>query len=143
MAPSESNKEYCDECGGKGISTCQSCNASIKGRYSVRRPGIRQRLPYSLPHFCVNCGNPFPWTEAKLKAARELADEIGGLNEEERETLEKSLDDIVRDSPQTSVAAFKFKRLVSKTGKGAAEAFKDILVNVVVEAAKKTIWPGP
>jgi hypothetical protein len=41
------------------------------------------------------------------------------------------------------LAATRFKKLVGKAGAGAAGGFKDILVSVVVEAAKKIIWPTP
>ena len=52
------------------------------------------------------------------------------------------LDDLLHDSPMTQVAASRFKRLLSKAGHGAAESFRELLVDVVSEAAKKAIW-GP
>jgi len=93
-----------------------------------------------LPSFCPNCGKPYPWTEEKLKAAKELTDEFENLSPEERETLKKSLDDIVRDTPQTPIAATRFKKLVAKAGKVAADGLRDILVDIASEAAKKAIW---
>ncbi len=95
-----------------------------------------------LPIFCPDCGKPYPWTEAKLKAAQELADGLDNLSKEERDILKKSLDDIVRDTPQTVVAATRFKKIVAKAGKVAADGFRDILVDVLSEAAKKVIWPN-
>jgi hypothetical protein len=95
-----------------------------------------------LPIFCPDCGKPYPWTEAKLKAALELSDELNNLSTEERNMLKKSLDDIVRDTPETTVAATRFKRLVTKAGKAAADGFKDILVDIASETAKKLIWPS-
>ncbi|MFC1933668.1 DUF2321 domain-containing protein [Chloroflexota bacterium] len=94
-----------------------------------------------LPSFCPDCGKPYPWTEAKIKAAQELADELDELTSEERELLKKSIDDIIRDTPQTTVAVNRFKRLVAKAGKPAADAFRDILVDIVSETIKKSIWP--
>ena len=94
-----------------------------------------------LPNFCPEWGKPYPWAEAKLKAARELSDELENLSSEERDLLKKSIDDIVRDTPQTPVATTRFKRLVAKAGKPAADAFRDILVDVLSEAVKKSIWP--
>ena len=96
---------------------------------------------FTTPNFCPDCGKPYPWTEAKLKAAQELANELDNLNPEERSLLKKSLDDIVRDTPQTTVAATRFKRLVAKAGKPAAEAFRKLLVDVLSETAKKIIYP--
>ena len=133
----EFTKEFCDECGALTITVCQSCNLRIRGAY-------RDALiagPYFPPKFCEGCGKSFPWTEAKLKAAQELADEQDNLIPEERETLKKSLDDIVRDTPHTAVAATRFKKLVAKAGPMAASGFKDLLVDVISETAKKMIWP--
>jgi len=93
-----------------------------------------------LPSFCPDCGSPYPWTEAKLKAAQELSDEIENLSPKERELLKKSIDDIVRDTPQTTVAVSRFKRLVAKAGPVAAEGFKKIMWDIASEAAKKAIW---
>jgi len=95
-----------------------------------------------LPIFCPECGKPYPWTEVKLKAAKELADELDNLNPKERETLKKSLDDIIRNTPQTPVAATRFKRLIAKAGPVVADSFRKILVDIASEAAKKIIWPS-
>ena len=92
--------------------------------------------------FCDECGKPYPWTEAKLKAAKELADLLDNLNPEERNLLKKSLDDIVRDTPQTTVAVTRFKKLVAKAGPVAADGFRKILVDVLSEAVRKAIWPS-
>ncbi len=82
-----------------------------------------------------------PKIGARLDAARNLAMEVDGLTPEEKDTLSKSLDDLVRDTPGTTVAATRFKRLATKAGGGAASAFKGILVSVVSETAKKILWP--
>jgi len=95
-----------------------------------------------LPSFCPDCGKLYPWTVAKLKAAQDLSDELDNLSPEEREMLKKSLDDIVRDTPQAIVAAPRFKRLVAKAGPVVADSFRKILVDVLSEAAKKIIWPS-
>ena len=92
-----------------------------------------------LPIFCPDCGTPYPWTEAKLKAAQELSDELEDLSQEEREILKKSLDDIVRDTPQTTVAATQFKKIVAKVGKIAAEQLRELVVEIASETAKKII----
>ena len=139
------NMDFCDKCGASTITNCPNCNAPIKGVYHspddlipANRSACKRFKP---PPFCENCGKQYPWTEAKLKAAKELSDEIDNLNPEERELLKKSLDDIVRETPQTTVAVNRFKKLVAKAGKPAADAFRDILVDIVSEAIKKTIWP--
>jgi hypothetical protein len=97
---------------------------------------------FNSPAFCHACGKPHPWTEAGLKAAQELAAELAGLNPEERETLAKSLPDIIRDTPRTSLAATRFRTLVAKAGPVAAEGFKKIITEMATEIAKGIILGG-
>jgi hypothetical protein len=136
------SQKYCQKCGAATITRCPKCSGDIRGEYRGAVPSLMVGDgSFPAPPFCVHCGDPFPWTKGKLEAARELAMEQDGLTPEEQEQLAKSLDDLVRDTPRTAVAATRFKKLVSKAGAGAAGGFKDILVSVVVEAAKKIIWP--
>ena len=110
----------------------------------LKREAYTDTLAYtnlSLPPFCPDCGEPYPWTEAKLKAAKDLTDLLGDLSSEEREILKKSFDDIVRDTPQTTVAANQFKRIAAKVGKIAAEQLRKLVVDIASETAKKIIWP--
>jgi hypothetical protein len=130
-------KQFCSNCGAATISKCQNCQKDIPGFYHA---------PFNIadavvPVFCQSCGKPYPWTESKLKAAQELAQEVEGLSDSERDALKASLDDLVRDTPRTGLAATRFKRLVAKSGKGTAEAFKTILIDVLVETAKRVIFP--
>ncbi len=130
-------KNFCDKCGAATITNCQSCNSPIRGSYH----GGSIFSSYTPPSFCSECGKPYPWTEATVKAAKELADELDKLSLEEREMLKKSIDDIIRDTPQTTVAATRFKKITAKAGKAAVDGFRDILVDVLSETAKKIIWP--
>lgn len=92
------------------------------------------------PKFCLNCGTPYPWTDIKIKAAQELVLGLDNLTQVEKENLNKSLNDIIRDTPDTPVSATRFKKLCIKAGKGVAEGFKIILADIVSEAVKKMIW---
>ena len=137
------NMDFCDKCGASTITNCPNCTAPIKGVYHspddlipANRSACKSFKP---PRFCENCGKPYPWTEAKLKAAQEYSDMLNNLSPEERGMLKKSLDDIVRETPQTTVAATRFKRLVAKAGKAAAEGFRELLVDILSETAKKII----
>jgi len=135
------NKPFCDRCGAKTITSCPACSTPIRGDYRV--PGvIGFSSSFHPPAFCYQCGATMPWTSAAMTAARLLAEETEGLTDEEREGLARTLDDLIHDSPMTQVAASRFKRLLSKAGHGAAESFRELLVDVVSEAAKKAIW-GP
>ena len=138
----EHNKKFCDKCGAPTITNCQNCDASIKGYYhqsNVMALIYHTDLP--LPSFCPDCGSLYPWTEAKLKAAKDLSDELENLSLEERDLLKKSIDDIVRDTPQTPVATTRFKKLVAKAGPVAADMYREILLPLLSEAIKKQIWP--
>jgi hypothetical protein len=134
----ENGMDYCPNCGAATISNCKKCHTTIQGykhMSGVIFPGS------SVPAFCHVCGNAYPWTEARLEAARELAEETEGLTKEDRQTLSASLDDLVRDTPRTTLAAARFKRIAAKAGKASADAFKEILIRVISETAKKLIWP--
>lgn len=133
-------KKFCDRCGEPTITKCQHCRVTIKGAYHFG-PNTSS---WTRPSFCPDCGKPYQWTEAKLKAAQELADELDNLSIEEQEMLKKSLDDIMvmEDTPQTPAAATRFKKLIVKAGKPAAEAFRKLFIDVASETAKKIIWPS-
>ncbi len=132
----EFNKDHCEKCGVATISTCPSCGTDIRGYYW----GNMSTAEYHPPAFCHSCGDPFPWTQATLEAARELARELDALDENDRTTLEHSLDDLVRDTPATAVAALRFKKIVEKAGREAVAGFRHLLVDVVSETVKKLIW---
>lgn len=132
------NKKYCDKCGEITITECLECKTPIQGFYHVER--VIGGYDMESPSFCSNCGKPYPWIKNRIEAAQELVKEIDNLSKEERIILEQSIDDIVKDSPNSPVAALRFKKIMVKAGKAAADMFKDILVSVASEAAKKVIW---
>lgn len=134
------NQEFCDKCGARTVTRCPNCDAPIRGDYESYEVVI---IPghYSRPSYCHNCGKPYPWTDTKLKAARELSEELSSLTPQEKELLKRSLDDIVQDNPRTTLAAMWVKRLLGKAGKEeASNALKAILIDIVSEAVRKQIW---
>ena len=131
------SSDHCSDCGASTITACPSCDVSIRGY--VR--GSMSFAEYVVPKFCSACGEPYPWTASALEAAKAMAEEIGGLSEDERSALSASLEDLVRDTPRSPVAAMRFKRYLAKAGTSAASAFKDILIGVISESAKRAIWP--
>ena len=137
-------QKFCSKCGAATLTACPSCDTSIRGHFSlaglVRLVNLLEP-DYPVPHFCHECGQAYPWTAAGLKAVQDLADEVEAFSQQDREALRESLNDIVRDTPQTSLASKRFARLLNKAGPTAATAIKDILVNLVTETAKRQIWP--
>ena len=139
QSPERSSK-FCGKCGAETISACPKCGERIRGIYFARGALTVASVP--VRSFCHECGNAYPWTEAKLSAAREMADELDELSDEEKEQLKGSFDDLVRDTPRTEVAATRFKKLMAKVGKEAAKSMRDILVDIASETAKKAIFGG-
>ena len=132
----EHRQDFCDKCGAKTTMVCLACGEAIRG-------GIAESLVMTsrvAPKYCIHCGAAFPWTEQRLKAARGLAKEL--LDEKDQQLLDESVQELVRDTPMTRVAAQRFKKLMTRIGREASEAFRDILVDILSETAKKVIWPG-
>ncbi|WP_082547607.1 DUF2321 domain-containing protein [Rhodanobacter sp. Soil772] len=136
----QSSQKFCAKCGAETIMGCAGCNTAIRGYYHV--PGVIGFFEYSKPAYCYGCGKPFPWTAASLEAASELVDDLPTLSHEEKQQLKESFPDLVRDTPRTAVAEGRFKRLTKKAGTEAVGAMRSILIDVVSEAVKKSIF-GP
>jgi hypothetical protein len=77
-----------------------------------------------------------------LEAAKELIALQSELSASEKDAMNNSIDEIVKDSPRTIVEASKFKIAISKVGVAVGQGLRDILVDVASETAKKIIWPG-
>ncbi|MCX6224778.1 MAG: DUF2321 domain-containing protein [Bacteroidia bacterium] len=133
----EFNEKFCATCGAATITNCPACNAPIRGSYWGGGIGVT----YVAPRFCINCGEPFPWTRSRIEAAGALAKELDSIDEEDRAVLKNSIDDLVRDAPSTQVAATRFKKIMAKAGSSAASMFRDLLTDVLSETAKKILWP--
>jgi hypothetical protein len=132
----EHNQKFCARCGVETIISCPECDHELRGAFR----GTLNFSDFVPPAFCHNCGHAYPWTEAKLKAAKDLISEAEKLSSEERESLSRSLDDLVRNTPSTQVAAMRFKKLLPKAGKEIAEAVRSIAVDILSEAAKKALF---
>ena len=139
------DQKFCDKCGDVLITKCPNCNANIRGKKHIRDVTSITNgrvFPLTKPdQFCYNCGKPYPWLESKIKAAQELAHEIENLSEEDINILTDSINDIVVDTPKTQVSASRFIKILSKTRKGVINAFRDLLIDVASETARKIIWP--
>ena len=101
--------------------------------------GVIGFTDYECPRFCFQCGSPFPWQEAKIAAAKELADELD-LPDEARETLRGSIDDLTADTPRTALAITRYRKVV-KGARAVAKTLKPIMIEIVTDAVKKTLFP--
>ena len=133
----KNSADFCTRCGEATITSCPECGAAIRGSYSrhgwVAFEGV--------PKYCAGCGRSFPWTQSRLQAARDFVKELSDLTEEEQLALATSIEDLVKETPATQVAAVRYRKYVLKAGKAAATALRDILVDLVSETAKKMLWP--
>jgi len=133
----EFSKDFCSECGQPTLTDCEHCHTPIRGHLrgvmSVREPPT--------PNFCHGCGRPYPWTETALNAARELADALS-VTDAEKQLLKADLEDLVKDTPRTPLAAFRFKQIVAKAGPQVGGMFKEILIGVISNAAQKGMGLG-
>jgi hypothetical protein len=130
----DETQDRCDRCGSPTITACPKCQAIIRGDRLDRRASPTR------PAYCHHCGEPFPWTTQALAAAKELAQSIEAPADEKR-IVEESIVELVNDGPAMKLAAVRFKAFLAKAGTTAAGMFRDILVDVLSEAAKKLIWP--
>ncbi|MDQ6809187.1 MAG: DUF2321 domain-containing protein [Verrucomicrobiota bacterium] len=134
-------QQCCQTCGESTTIRCTNCAAEIRGSYEV--PGVAwMGAPSPPPNFCHNCGESYPWTKRRLEAAKELAEEFDNLDETEINKLKGALDDLVRETPKSEAAGLRFKKLMAKAGKESFGAMKKVLVDVVSETVKKSIFGG-
>ena len=130
-------EDYCSKCGSKTVTDCPNCKDPIRGK-SRYMHAFEEK--YTCPVYCPKCGNAYPWTEAALRAAEDLAAELE-LPENEINALKATLPTLVSDSPQTTVAASRFRRIITHAAPVAIDGFRTILANVVPEAAQKIMFP--
>ena len=130
------NATFCGKCGAPATDECAECHAKLRGSY---RGGF-STASWKPASFCHACGLPYPWTRQALESVRLLADEDEKLSDDDRKLLQLSLDDLIKDGPAATLAATRFKRVMARAGIGTASGVKEIMVNVVSEAVKKSIW---
>jgi hypothetical protein len=128
---------FCPECGGKVVTRCASCNTPIRGDYYVE--AFFGPSDFVRPGFCQHCGEAFPWTVAKLDAAKQLADEVEGLSPDDRGKLKEAISDIATEGPRTEIGAARIKKMLGNTTTGLRQALWKISVDIASEAAKKIL----
>lgn len=136
----ELREKFCSSCGELTMTQCPSCGSTIRGHYIVEN--VFSFSEYNPPAHCHNCGSAFPWTVRKVEGAVELVETGGGLTDSEIDQLRNDLTELTKDSPKTQVASLRFKKAMAKVGSTVAQGVRDIVVDVLSESAKKSIWGG-
>jgi hypothetical protein len=131
--------QFCDICGKSTISYCSGCSTPIRGDYEV--PGIAVvGFNYPRPSYCYKCGNAFPWTEQLLNNAVELISLDEKLSETDKEIIKYAFPDLIVETPSSPVAIAKYKKLIPRAASYVQDGLKNLLVDVVSESIKKSIW---
>ena len=139
----EEGDRHCAQCGAKTICACRECGQEIRGDHYVPHVhlgeywGDNTYSACSVPKFCTNCGEPFPWTRQKMKALEKFAAEAESLSDEDRESLRQNAPLIATDNPMLEVAALRIKKIIEKLRAEAVPAARNILTALATEAAKK------
>lgn len=129
--------DYCSRCGKETVSSCSNCSKPIRGLYVL--PDVFG-FSYTKPSYCFKCGHAFPWTEQLLNNAIELVSLDEELSENDKEIIKNALPDLIIETPSTPVATAKYKKFVPKAASYVQEGLRNLLVDVVSETAKKSIW---
>ena len=136
---SEFKEKFCSICGAETIQQCPNCHEVIRGKQKIK--GVVDFTEYKVPNYCFNCGKPYPWTQSKLDAMKELIDFDEQLSQDEKAYMTNNVQELTVDTPKASAVATKFSVFLRKAGKITVSAIRDILVDIASETAKKIIFP--
>ena len=125
---------FCRDCGSPVISACPQCGGKIQGW-----PRGAMTWNYTPPIHCDRCGQPLPWTVGRLDAARTVASMLSELKPAERQALNASFDDLVRDTTRTQAAVLRVKLLLGKLSVEGGRALRGVLTTVATESVKKQL----
>jgi len=143
----EERKKFCQECGAPTLTSCSRCGVEIQGApmevvenldAQLSRRRLRPVRQADIPKYCQNCGEPYPWTQARIRTAIQNLVEFGDLNEEEKKTIAQDVQNIAKDVPEAELSARRIKRIW--------ERGKSVGYEVIMELASRTaaqILKGP
>lgn len=133
----ELRQPFCSKCGSKTITTCPKCSANIRGHYYVE--GFFVPSNYHTPSYCYNCGEAFPWTKAALDATAAIILEEDSLSELQQSNLVEVLPDVIVETPKTSLASTRIKKVLSSAGQFTSDAIRQFVIDFGCEFIKKQL----
>jgi hypothetical protein len=132
----EKTSKFCGQCGARTVRNCPECDAPFRGDHVYNGQIHAWTTP---PSYCYCCGGAFPWTLARVAAAKEHAAEIEGLDEHERQQLPGIIDDLASGGPRTELAVGRFNRIMKKVAPTVGSVLQRVVVDVASETAKKLL----
>ncbi len=120
-SPLQHSPDFCFECGSKTLQQCERCSTPIV--YQAK--------------YCGGCGQPHPWTETGLAAARALTEESGAFSPDEKVLLNDSFKEITSNTPATPLAASRLRTAAARVGPQIGTALLEILKTKATSEAKK------
>jgi len=130
------NESFCSKCGALTITKCPYCNQDIRG-HDIGEYGFVSA--YEKPMYCINCGNPYPWTVFALRNTALLITEDAQLGEHQINELINNLPDIITETPSTNLAIARMKKALLSVGKITAEGIRQFVIDFGCELAKKSL----
>lgn len=127
--------KYCTKCGAPVISKCDNCGTIIRGCYDSPYGYFGD---YDVPSYCHNCGKPYPWTISAIEATVNMLKE-SDLSCDEQQRLISILPDAVSETPQTQLAAFRFKKAMASAGSFVADGLREFAISFGCELLKKQL----
>lgn len=132
------NTKHCVDCGAETITKCQECENDIRGELSIYDNRLTGHTGPT-PNCCIECGKPYPWTQDKIDAFRELV-ELSSLKPDKKRVLSDGIIHIISDTPKTKLTCVRFVTLVSKE-----PLLKSAILDIAVKSAKEvleSLWAG-
>lgn len=106
------NTKYCADCGEKTIAKCQKCGKEIRGESTTPFPFATGSITPA-PKHCIECGEPYPWTQSKIEAFQELVSQLS-LDKDRKVVLSDGIKHIIRDTAETEAKCIKFAKIIPK-----------------------------
>lgn len=135
----EHDAMFCGQCGARAISDCPTCSTPIRGR--LQNAGIILS-GWGPADYCHACGQPYPWTAARIAALAEAIDEADELSGDEKIKLKNSIPDIVVATPKTDTATARLKAGITKAGKVGGKLIYDVAIKVAADVVSKSLEGG-
>lgn len=137
----ESTTKFCGRCGAVAVTACDRCRTAVRGEYHSPGIVVISAAEPKPPAYCHGCGEPLPWTRARLQALKDLVAE-SKASADEGQKLAESLASLASDTPGTQVAVMRWKKFLAGTGKDLLSFARKLVEEVASEAVKRQLF-GP